>query len=247
MFGWRKRIGYISPTVMEVLPYEFYRFAPEGVGLVGVTCMIDDWRPEEFEKGLAQVKNAAAYLGSRRVDFVIHGGGPLVVARGPGYEETIVREISAASGVPATTGVRSCMQALRAVSAKRIVIASPYPPAHDAALSGYLKTFGFEVLEARGTNMGFKDIQVQSPHEIYDHVKRLVADNPSCDTIYLACPQWQAAQVVAAIEEDTGKTAVAYTHANFYVACKAMGASYDIAGHGRLLASLTSATGAHGA
>ena len=28
MFGWRKRIGYIGPTVMEVVPYEFYRFAP---------------------------------------------------------------------------------------------------------------------------------------------------------------------------------------------------------------------------
>jgi hypothetical protein len=44
MFGWRARIGYISPTVMEVLPFEFYRFAPDGVGLVGMTCGIDDWR-----------------------------------------------------------------------------------------------------------------------------------------------------------------------------------------------------------
>ena len=82
MFGWRARIGYISPTVMEVLPYEFYKFAPDGVGLVGMSCAIDDWRPDEFEKGLAQVKSAAAYLGSRKVDYVIHGGGPLVVARG---------------------------------------------------------------------------------------------------------------------------------------------------------------------
>lgn len=27
MFGWRKRIGYITPTVMELIPYEFYSFA----------------------------------------------------------------------------------------------------------------------------------------------------------------------------------------------------------------------------
>jgi hypothetical protein len=93
MFGWRKRIGYITPTVMEVVPYEFYRFAPDGVGLVGVTCNIDDWGPEEFEKGLAQVKSTAGYLGSRGVDFIIHGGGPLVVKRGKGFEETIVNEI----------------------------------------------------------------------------------------------------------------------------------------------------------
>jgi hypothetical protein len=84
MFGSRKRIGYIGPTVMEVVPYEFYRFAPEGIGLVGVTCNIDDWSREHFEAALAQVTAAAAYLGSRGVDFVLHGGGPLVVARGKG-------------------------------------------------------------------------------------------------------------------------------------------------------------------
>ena len=130
------------------------------------------------------------------------------------------------------------MEALRAVRAERIIIASPYPPAHDLALAGYLKTFGFQILEARGTNMPFKDIQVQPPGEIYDFVKRLIADNPTCDTVYLACPQWQAAQVVAAIEQDTGKTAVAYTHANFYAACKGMGTAFAIEGHGRLLASI---------
>ena len=161
-----------------------------------------------------------------------------MVARGPGYEDIIVKEISAAGGVPATTGVRSGMEALRAVRAEKIVIASPYPPAHDLALAGYLKTFGFQILEARGTNMPFKDIQVQPPGEIYDFVKRLIADNPTCDTVYLACPQWQAAQVVAAIEQDTGKTAVAYTHANFYAACKGMGTAFAIEGHGRLLASI---------
>jgi maleate cis-trans isomerase len=75
MFGSRKRIGYIGPTVMEIVPYEFYRFAPEGIGLVGITCNIDDWSPEYFDKALAEVATAAAYLGSRGVDYVIHGGG----------------------------------------------------------------------------------------------------------------------------------------------------------------------------
>jgi hypothetical protein len=55
MFGWRKRVGYIGPTVMEVVPYEFYKFAPDGVGLVGVTCNIDDWSADYFDQALAQV------------------------------------------------------------------------------------------------------------------------------------------------------------------------------------------------
>ena len=69
MFGWRKRIGYIGPTVMEVVPYEFYKFAPEGVGLVGVTCNIDDWSAEWFDKALAQVARGRPLSGLARRRF----------------------------------------------------------------------------------------------------------------------------------------------------------------------------------
>jgi maleate isomerase len=238
MFGWRARIGYISPTVMEVLPYEFYRFAPPGVGLVGMTCGIDNWEPAEFEKGLAQVRGAAAYLGSRRVDYIVHGGGPLVVARGKGYEETIVREIEAAAGVPATTGVRSAIEAMRHVGARQVAIASCYPPTHDQALSAYLASFGFEIVRVEGTNMPFKDIQSQPPEEIHRFALRVIRQAKGCDTVYLPCPQWQAAQAVEAIEQDSGITAIAYTHANFFCAFRALGIGAPIRGHGKLLASL---------
>ena len=107
MFGWRKRIGYIGPTVMEVVPYEFYKYAPDGVGLVGVTCNIDDWSAEYFDKALAQVTTAAAYLGSRGVDYIIHGGGPLVVARGKGYEEICRRRYRKGIRRPGDDG-RTC-------------------------------------------------------------------------------------------------------------------------------------------
>ena len=153
MFGWRKRIGYISPTVMEVLPYEFYRFAPEGVGLVGVTCMIDDWRPGGVREGprAGEERGRLSWLAQRRLRHSRRRTARRRArARLRGDDR---REISSAAGVPATTGVRSGMEALRAVRAERIVIASPYPPAHDEALSGYLKTFGFDVLAARGANL----------------------------------------------------------------------------------------------
>ena len=238
MFGWRRRIGYITPTVMEVAAYDFYRFAPEGVGLVAVTCGIDDWRPEEFEKGLAQVSSFAKYLGSRGVDFVIHGGGPLVVARGGNYEAEIVKGIETASGVAATTGVRAGQEALRAIGARRIAIASPYPPSHNEAMAAYLTSKGFDVVRAEGRNIGFKDLQNVPPSEIYRFVRDVDSRAGDCDALYLPCPQWQTAQLVATLEQDTGKPVVAYTHANFFVAFRTLGVRDAIRGHGRLLASL---------
>jgi len=238
MFGWRKRIGYIAPTVIEVVAFEFYRFAPDGVGLTGVTCSIDDWRPEEFEKGLAQVAAAAAYLGSRGVDFIIHGGGPLVVARGPGYEEIVVRDIEAAGKVKATTAVRAGMEALRHCGARRVAIASPYPKRHNDALSAYLTAHGFDVVGAEGMDLPFKEMQNLPPADIRRFAAGVLSAAKDCDALYLPCPQWQAAQIVEELEQDLGKLVIAYTHACFFVAFKALGLNDAVSGHGRLLASL---------
>ena len=238
MFGWRKRIGYIGPTVMEVVPYEFYRFAPEGVGLVGVTCNIDDWSQEHFDQALAQVTAAAAYLGSRGVDYVLHGGGPLVVARGKGFEEIIIKDIEAAAKVPASTGVRAAMEALRHVGARRVAIASPYPDRHNSALSDYLAAHGFEIGCSEGMNVPFKALQNVAPADIRSFANAVLGRAGGCDALYLPCPQWQAAQVVEALEAESGIPVIAYTHASFFVAFKALGIRDTIRGHGRLLASL---------
>jgi len=238
MFGWRKRIGYITPTVMEVVPYEFYRFAPDGVGLVGVTCNIDSWEPHEFEKGLAQVTQAASYLGSRGVDYIIHGGGPLVVKRGRGFEKTIVKEIEAASKVRATTGVRAGMEALHHIGARRIAMASPYPKAHDDAMAAYLAANGFEMVLAEGWGIGFKELQSVPPSAVYRFASGVLSRANGCDALYLPCPQWQASQVVDVLERDGNTPVIAYTHATFFAAFKALGLRDPIQGHGRLLASL---------
>jgi len=238
MFGWRKRVGYIGPTVVELVAYDFYRFAPDGVGLVGVTCNIDDWGPEQFERALSQVTTAAEYLGSRGVDFVLHGGGPLVVKRGPGFEETIVKEIESAAKVPATTGVRAAMEALQHLGAQRVAMASPYPKQHDQAMADYLTAKGFHMTGSEGLGLPFKAIQNMAPSEIYRFASRVLERAQRCDALFLPCAQWQGAAVVAALEEDFGIPVVACTHANFFAVFNALNVRAPIRGHGKLLASL---------
>jgi maleate isomerase len=238
MFGWRKRIGYVGPTVMEVVPYEFYRFAPDGIGLIGVTCGVEDWNSNPFDKGLGQVTAAAAYLGARAVDFIIHGGGPLVAARGKGFEETVVKEIEAAAKVPATTGVRAAMEAFRHMGARRIAIASPYSDRHNQALSSYLELHDFELVWVEGMDVPFRRLSGVPPADIRRFAADVSARAPRCDALYLPCPQWQAAQIVDALERDSGMLAIAYSHAAFFAAFRALGVKDPIQGHGRLLASL---------
>ena len=53
MFGWRARIGYLCPSVFEMITSGFYRIVSSGAGMIGVTCMIDGWQADAYRTGLA--------------------------------------------------------------------------------------------------------------------------------------------------------------------------------------------------
>ena len=84
----------------------------------------------------------------------------------------------------------------------------------------------------------FKALQNVAPADIQSFASAVLARAGQCDALYLPCPQWQAAQIVEALEGESGIPAIAYTHASFFVAFKALGIKDTIRGHGRLLGSL---------
>ena len=61
---WKARIGSISPSVFEALPHDFYKVAPDRVLQVGVACMVQDWKDDEYEKALAKVDDCVRGAGA---------------------------------------------------------------------------------------------------------------------------------------------------------------------------------------
>src|SRR5207237_10042004 len=103
-----------------------------------------------------------------------------------------------------------------------------------------LSTTGLEGVRPEGLVLPFKELHNFPPADIRKFAGNVLAAAKDCEALYLPCPQWQAAQTVEELEQDSGKLVVAYTHACFFVAFKAMGLTDTIRGHGRLLASLSS-------
>ena len=81
LFGSRARIGFISPSVIELRGYDFYRIVPKGVGMIAVTCMVEDWKDAAYKDALAKVEACAVELSRRFCDFVVHAGAPLVLSQ----------------------------------------------------------------------------------------------------------------------------------------------------------------------
>src|SRR5579871_4177210 len=190
-FGWRKRIGILSPTVIETAAYDFYRLAPDGVSMCATTSNIEHWNKENFQAHVIDPLVASAkYLASRDVDYIMHCGMPVVTTRGKGFEEEIVKIITDATGLPASTSIRSAIRALTHLGIKDVVVVSPYPQdLHQSALT-FLKASGFNIAAEHTEDVVFKRLQDVTPAHIAEVAKRVLGTVPEADGVYIPCNQW---------------------------------------------------------
>ena len=193
-FGWRKRIGLLSPTVIETAAYDFYRLAPDGVSMCATTSNIEHWDRENFQQHVLEpIVTAVKYLASRNVDYIIHTGMPVVTTRGKGFEDELVNQIEEVTGLPATTSIRSAIRALAHLGVHNVAVVTPYPrELHESALS-FLGASGFHVVADHTMDVVFKRLQDVTPAQIAATTRHVLASAPSADGVYIPCNQWSGA------------------------------------------------------
>lgn len=239
--GWRKRIGVLSPTVIETASHDFHRLAPDGVSMCAITSNVEHWDKENFKQSVLDPLVASAkYLASRNVDYIMHCGMPVVTTRGKGFEEEIVRLITDATGLPASTSIRSAIRALAHLGIRNVAVLTPYPPElHQSALT-FLAASGFNVVAEHTEDVVFKRLQDVTAAHIAAAARRVFATAPSADGIYIPCNQWAAADAAPLIEGELGVPVVTGAHADHWEAFRTLGITDRIEGQGRLMRSLSS-------
>jgi maleate cis-trans isomerase len=235
MFGFRGRIGYISPSIIELNAYDFYRIAPEGVGMIGVTCMVGGWKEEAYREALERVEACCQELARRFCDYVIHGGAPLVLAQGKGFESRLIEKMEKITGVPCTTSIVAAMDAFRDLSVSRLAAVVPYPPDLNAKMISYLKDWGFEVASLVSLGTTFTESSVASVGDIYRAAKKAVREAGNPDAIFIPCANFPVADVIEDIETDLGLPVIANTTSQLHAAFKAIGMKEKISGYGQLM------------
>jgi maleate cis-trans isomerase len=238
--GWRKRIGVLSPTVIETASHDFHRMAPKGVSMCAITSNVEHWSKENFQQSVLDPLVAQArYLASRNVDYIMHCGMPVVTTRGKGFEEEIVKLITGATGLPASTSIRSAIRALAHLGIRNVAVLTPYPQElHQSALT-FLAASGFSVVAEHTEDVVFKRLQDVTPAHIAATAVRVLAAAPSADGIYIPCNQWSAADAAPLIESALGVPVVTGAHADHWEAFRTLGINDRIEGQGRLMLSLS--------
>jgi maleate isomerase len=235
MFGWRKRIGYISPGTIDHATYDFYSVAPEGVGLVALSNEIADWRQEEYDRARENVLAAARYLASRKVHFVHHAGAPPVASQGPNYMHQLKRELEEASGLPASTAMYSATQALRSLEVAKLIVLTPFPTKTHEQVVAAMAAQGFDIVAEKRMDANFKDLYLISQREAYDWVTTALRSAPRADGAYIPCPQWHVFELARYIEGDTGIPTVTSNSGDFWYEFTTLGITGVKPGYGVLL------------
>jgi maleate isomerase len=238
MFGYRARIGYISPSVIELNAYDFYRIAPKGTGFIGVACMVGGWKEEAYKEALSQLDACARELSRRSCDFIIHGGAPLVLSQGKGFETSLIEKLQKITGVPCTTSIVAAMDAFRDLNAARLAVVDPYPPDLNEKMVRYLTAWGFDVASVVSLGTTFTESSVASIGDIYRAAKRAVKEAGQAKGIFIPCANFPVVDVIEEIETDLGLPVIANMTSQLYAAFKAIGMKEKIDGYGKLLRML---------
>jgi maleate isomerase len=236
MYGWRAKIGRISPSPETVGCEEWRRALPDGVCLVETRTLLHDVTVEGLAETVKQVERAALELASAEVDIILHAGTAIAFSRGVGHDQQLSRRITAATGIKATTSLTAVVEALRVLGIKRPAIATSYLADIDTRLVDVLRQSGFEVAAIRG--MGLKrsiDMGKVMPEETYRLAREVARSAIDADGIFISCGNLRSFEAIQRLETETGLPVVTSNQAGLWQALRMVGIGDRLANLGRLL------------
>jgi maleate isomerase len=239
MYGWRAKIGRISPSPETVGAEEWRRFMPDGVTLVETRTLIHDVTVEGLSETVKQVERAAAELASAEVDVILQAGTAIAFFRGFGHDQELSARIQSATGIQATTSLTAVVRALRALDIHRVAVATSYIADIDRRLADVLEQSGFEIAALRG--MGLKrsiDMGKVSAEETYRFARETARSADKPDGIFISCGNLRTFEIIEALETDCGLPVVTSNQAGLWEVLRLTGINERLSGLGRLLQDL---------
>lgn len=242
MYGWRGRIGHVSPALHDTQGLESDQMLPEGVMMVTTTLNVQNLVAEEFERAFATMEQGALALAREEVGAIIIGGDPIFCLKGLGSHQKMVDTVYSKTNIPTSTTLSASMDGLKSLGVKKLVIATPFIAERDEALVRYMEGSGFEVLAVKGLgitrNLDLTRVPFFVPYQLGLEVFR---KTKGAEGIYFPCSRWPVVGSIGPLERDLGIPVVTNVQATVWFGLKSMGIKDPIKGYGALLENLSCA------
>ncbi len=236
MYGWRARLGILTPSSNIVTEPEYVLMTPDGV-----SC---HYQKFEFTGGGVQALKNLENLLPDATTLISHARPSAVAmcctggsfAGGFGYDKQLIKKMEAKSGgAQATTSSTAMIEAFKALGIKKVSLAVPYLEEVAMAEKKFVEDHGFEVVDIKW--LGLHDsIEIAGvPQEVVYKLARDV-DGPDNEAVFMSCIAMHTADIIEALEVDLGKPVVSSNQATMWHLLRLSGINESIDGFGELLA-----------
>ena len=195
---------------------------------------LDDSSDKQFDS--AVMREAAALLATADVD-VIAWNGTSGSWLGAAHDEALVREITEATGIPATTSTLAYLEAFKTFGTERIGMFTPYTgDVNQAVIESYGRE-GIKTVDHRHLDLSNNESFARvTDAEMLPGSLELAASNP--DALIYLCTNLYGANITAEVEETTGVPVLDSVAVTLWHCLKLAGAPLLAPKWGRLLAEL---------
>ena len=174
------------------------------------------------------IEAAAATLPGLGVQAIGYGCTSASYVRGVGGDADISARITSATGLPSTTTSTTAVEALNLLGVTRVAVLSPHVDELNERLRGFLEGHGLDVVHMRGLNK-LRGIEHIPQEEIYELV-----DRPEADGIFISCTGMRTSNILARLEDTTGKPVVSALQATIWGTLRLADAPLELPGLGSL-------------
>lgn len=239
MYGWRGRVGMVSPSRGDTSIYEFYKVMPEGLVAVPASLGVQRLTTDQLSAVLDRYEAAVREMVYEECDVIVLGGTPPVTSGQPGTEERLQERARSVASVPVLLGVQAEVEALRAIGARRIAVGSPYTEELNTKFQRYFIQKGFDVVGTKAHKVE-RNVEIAKLPEYvsYRLARELFAEYGDVDAIHLTCPRWATIGNLERLEQDLGIPVTSSSQSIFYGVLRRLRIRDRITGYGSLLARL---------
>lgn len=234
---WRGVVGMVKPTRRPGTLEELIRILPEGIGIVPLLLNIRAGSVQEFKAAIPSYEKSVAELAEQSVDLIIVSGTPPFMLLGRDGEATLIREWERKYHTPIVSDGQMQCSGLRAMGIRKFIGAS-YSATQNKIVLEYMAQAGLEAVAMEPIDVPFDQVAQISVEQLYAHVKKLFAQHPGADGIYVQGGGWQTVRVVPLLEKDLQVPVVHATICQAWEIHRRLRVRGTAPGLGRMLAEL---------
>jgi maleate isomerase len=199
-----RRIGLLLPSSSSVQERDFSRVLPEDITLHVARMRLSNVEAESTLRIVQEIEIESQKLADVDVDVIVFPATAPSSRNGIGYDQELIKRISAASGKPATTASTALLEA----------------PVNQT-VAGFIEANGVKVLAQEA--LGFirnLEIGLLDPQTALDVGRRV--NRPGTDAVILACGNWSTFSIIDQLERDLGKPVLTTNQVSIWHALKMM-------------------------